>query len=188
MRKTGVSISNVLVAFLISLVGTAAPASTVWNWTYTAAGITANGTFTTDDVPDPTGGYLITGITGMRNGSSITALQPAGTAIPGNEPYNVDNLVFLQEGQQLTKAGFGFATADGNFANPFFADFLPTPSYLEFFSTPPFNDGGQGAGDSEVPIQFSAAPVPEPSPSALIACALALGTSCYRLRKATRLR
>ena len=188
MRKAGVSISNVLAAFLLSLVATAAPASTLWNWTYTAAEITASGTFTTADIPDSTGGYLITGITGIRNGSPIIGLQPTGTAIPGNEPFDVDNLVFLQQGPQLTKAGFGFATADGNFANPFFADFLPVPSYLEFFSTPPFNDGGQGPGDSELPIQFSASPVPEPSFSAAIACALALAVSWSKFRKATQRR
>ena len=136
--------------------------------------------------PDGAGGYLITGITGIRNGSSITGLQPTGTAIPGNEPYDVDNLVFLQGGQQLTKAGFGFATADGNFGNPFFADFLPVPSYLEFFSTPPFNDGGQGPGDSELPIEFSAAPVPEPSSSALTVCALGLGACWCRSRMRLR--
>jgi hypothetical protein len=185
MRKAGVSISNVVAAALLfSLFATAAPASTLWSWAYTGAGITASGTFSTADVPDTAGGYLITAITGMRNESSIIALQPAGTAIPGNEPYDVDNLVFLQEGQQLTKAGFGFATADGNFANPFFADFLPIPSYLEFFSTPPFNDGGEGAGDSELPIEFSATAVPEPSPSGLIVCALVLAGSWSRLRKA----
>jgi hypothetical protein len=185
MRKSGVSLSNVLPALLLSLFGTTAPASTLWNWTYTGVGITANGTFTAADTPDATGEYLITAITGMRNGTPITSLQPTGTAIPGNEPYDVDNLVFLQGGQQLTKAGFGFAMADGTFANPFFADFLPVPSYLEFFSTPPFNDGGAGAGDSELPIAFSATPVPEPSSSALIVCALALAGSWARLRKAT---
>lgn len=188
MQKTGVSISNVLAAFVFTLVGTAASASTLWNWTYTAPTITASGTFTTDDVPAATGGYLITGITGTRNGSPIIGLQPTGTAIPGNEPFDVDNLVFLQQGPQLTKAGFGFATADGNFANPFFADFLLVPSYLEFFSTPPFNDGGQGPGDSELPIQFSASPVPEPSFSVVIACALALGISWSQFRKVTQRR
>src|SRR5437763_12617737 len=113
MRKTGVPANTVLAALVLSLFGTVASASTLWNWSYSAEGITASGTFTTEDIPDATGGYLITGITGMRNGSSITALQPTGTAIPGNEPYDVDNLVFLQQGLQLTKAGFGFATADG---------------------------------------------------------------------------
>src|SRR5689334_8114893 len=74
---------------------TTAAASTLWNWTYSDTGITAGGTFTTEDAPDPDGGFLITAITGTRNGSLITHLQPAGTAIPGNEPFKVDNLVFI---------------------------------------------------------------------------------------------
>ena len=147
--------------------------STLWNWSYSAPGITAGGTFTTGDMPSQDGGFLITSITGTRNGTLITGLQPAGTAIPGNEPFAVDNLVFNGPDPKLTVDGFGFATADGNFANPFYADFLPSPGYLEFFSTPPFTDNGQGAGDSETPIHFNATPVPEPTPPFLIVGALA---------------
>ena len=106
---------------------TAAAGSTLWNWSYSGTGITAGGTFTTEDTPDANGAFLITAITGIRNGSLITGLEPPNTAIPGNEPYAVDDLVFSGPGQQLTVDGFGFATADGNFANPFFADFLPSP-------------------------------------------------------------
>ena len=159
---------------------TTAAASTLWNWTYSGAGITAGGTFTTEDTPDADGGFLITAITGTRNGSLITHLQPAGTAIPGNEPFAVDNLVFVGPEPQLNKNGFGFATADGNFTNPFFADFLPSPGYLEFFSTPPFTDG-LGPGDSELPIQFEATPVPEPTSSLLIVSAFAFGAFWRRL-------
>jgi hypothetical protein len=175
------TIVAVLVAGLVS--GIAAAASTLWNWSYSAAGISASGTFTTDDLPDGDGGFLITAITGARNGSLITGLQPTGTAIPGNEPYLVDNLVFLRPGQQLTKDGFGFSTADGTFANTFFADFLPTPAYLEFFSTPPFA-GGQGPDDSELPVQFSASPVPEPATFAVFITAVAFGGVWRTLRKA----
>jgi hypothetical protein len=163
-----------------------APASTVWNWSYSGTGITAAGTFTTDDTPDANGGFLITAITGIRNGSLITALQPTGTAIPGNEPFTVDNLIFLAPGRQLTDHGFGFATGDGNFSNPFFAGFLSPPVYLEFFSTPPFGDGGQGPGDSELPIQFNATPVPEPGFSLLLAAAFACGVFWRTVRGPAR--
>ena len=95
----------------------------------------------------------------------------------------MDNLLFLGPGPQLTGEGFGFATADGNFTNPFFADFLPTPGYLEFFSTPPFNDGGTGMGDSEVGIAFSAAPVPEPETMVLV---LLGGATVVGLRRRLR--
>jgi hypothetical protein len=157
-------------------------ASTLWNWRYSGSGITASGTFTTVDSPNANGGYLITAITGTRNGVAITKLQPPGTSIPGNEPYLVDNLVFRGPGPQLTKGGLGFGTEDGNFSNPFFADFLPTPGYLEFFSTPPFTPGKPGPGDTELPVQFSATIVatPEPSTLVLVLVVSAVITSCKK--------
>jgi hypothetical protein len=152
-----------------------AAASILWTWDYSAGGISASGTLTTVDNPDMSGGYLITGISGARNGEDLTALQPADNPIPGNEPFAVDDLVFLGPGPQLSGDGFGFSMADGNFANPFFADFLPTPGYLEFFSKPPFTPGVIGPEDTELPVQFSAAPVaaPEPASYALVFGALA---------------
>jgi hypothetical protein len=59
-----------------------------WNWSYSGVGIIAGGTFTTVDTPDGSGFYLITGIAGARNDASILGLQPAGTPIPGNEPFS----------------------------------------------------------------------------------------------------
>src|SRR5437870_5382925 len=70
-----------------------ASASLIWDWNYSRAGVVAGGTFTTNDTPDGGGFYLITDITGTRNGETITGLQPTGTPIPGNEPFAVDNLV-----------------------------------------------------------------------------------------------
>jgi len=147
----------------------ASAASILWDWSFTAQGITASGTFTTNDTPDASGGYLITAITGTRNGKAITGLQPTGTPIPGNEPYDVDNLVFLAPNPQLTKAGFGFSLADGTYSNPFYADFLSPPIYLEFFSNPP------GSDHTELEIQFSATPrVPEPATFGLVLSGFAL--------------
>jgi hypothetical protein len=152
----------VLAAFAaVTLTTFPAAASILWTWDYSAAGINASGTLTTVDAPDMSGGYLITGISGSRNGTDITGLQPAGTAIPGNEPFAVDDLVFLGPGPQLTGNGFGFSLADGNFANPFYADFLPTPGYLEFFSEPPTES-------SELPVEFSATPVAAPEPASYV--------------------
>ena len=157
---------------LIGIAALAVPvhASIMWSWNYSGVGITASGTFTTLDSPDAQGGYLITAITGARNGQTITALQPTGTWIPGNEPYAVDNLVFAGPGPQLTKAGFGFALADGTYSNPFYADFLPTPGYLEFYSIP------DSDSSTELAVTFSATKVstPEPSTAALLLLSLPL--------------
>ncbi len=39
------------------------------------------------------------------------------------------------------------------------------PTYLEFFSAPPFVSGVTGPEDSELPIGFSATPTPIPEPA-----------------------
>lgn len=143
-----------------------------WTWSYSATGINAGGTLTTEDTPNASGFYLITGIAGTRNGETITGLQATGTAIPGNEPFAVDNLIRLN-GPLLTHNGFGFSTSGGNYANPFFADFRSPPSYVEFFSAPPFT-AGTGPGDSELSIGFTANRVPEPETWALMLAGLSL--------------
>lgn len=125
-----------------------------WSWDYSAAGIAASGTFTTTDTPDSAGFFTVTAITGSRNGVAITGLEPAGSAIPGNDPYAVDDLVSIA-GPQLTWNGFGYALADGNWVNPFSDGSMA----WEYLSVPPYP---QGAGQ-EVAVSFSAAPVDEPT-------------------------
>ena len=144
-----------------------AEASLIWNWSFSGAGVTAAGTFTTQDIPDGSGFHLITGITGERNGITILGLQQAGTAIPGNEPFGVDNLVRTNV-PQLTLHGFGFALADGTYSNPFWADFTTPMSYLEFYSVP-----SVPSDSTELPIAFEAhiasdpAAVPEIDPAGM---------------------
>jgi hypothetical protein len=121
----------------------------LWEWRYAANGISANGTLTSSSKLDASGHFLISGITGSRNGDPIVALEPAGQAIPGNEGFPVDDLI--GPGGSLTGNGFGYETASGNFANPFFADFLDPPTFREVVSKPAF---------SEVSVQFHAHTVP----------------------------
>jgi hypothetical protein len=106
-----------------------------WRWSYSGEGVEASGAFTTADRPDADGFYAITGIEGEMNGVAITGLQPAGTSIPGNPGYPVDGLV-RAEAPQLSLHGFGYALADGTYANPFYgARFVP-PGVYAFFSDP----------------------------------------------------
>jgi hypothetical protein len=129
---------------------TSFPAQAIqWSWTYTGTGIAASGAFTTDDAPDSGGYYHITGITGSRNGVAIIRLEPAGKAIPGNAGFPVDNLITAAG--LLTSHGLGFATADGNYSNPFYADFSTPWRFLEVFTQP------ASTGFSELPIEFAAA-------------------------------
>jgi hypothetical protein len=133
-----------------ALAGSPPPGAVLlWDWKYTASGIAASGTFTSSSSLDTSGHFLISGITGSRDGDPIIALEPAAQAIPGNVGFPVDDLI--GPGGSLTGNGFGYETASGNFANPFFADFLTPPTFREVVSKPAF---------SEVSIQFQAHIVP----------------------------
>jgi hypothetical protein len=129
-------------------------AEKIWNWRYTGNNIAASGTFTTSETMDSQGFYQISSIAGHRNGERITGLYPVGSTIPGNEPYTLDNLIRIGKQGQLTTHGFGFSTESGNYANPFFADFLAPPRYMEVFTT--------SSTYNELPITFMAMPVSEP--------------------------
>ena len=100
-------IRGLIAAEILLTHGQPAGALLLWNWSYSGAGVSASGTFTTNDAPDGAGYYQIVGITGTDNGAAITVLQPTGRAIPGNEPYAVDNQVSAAE-PHLTTLGFGF--------------------------------------------------------------------------------
>jgi hypothetical protein len=144
--KRWLVVAAIFVALAAPLPG---QASLLWNWSYTGAGIAASGTLTTNDIPDGAGYYHIMGITGSRNGVAIVSLEPAGKALPGNAGFPVDNLISASG--RLTSHGAGFATADGNYVNPFYSDFSTPPHFLEVFTQP------ASMGFSELPIEFAAA-------------------------------
>jgi hypothetical protein len=124
-----------------------------WRWRYQGEGVTASGAFTTKDAPDADGFYEITAITGEANGVAIRGLQPAGTSIPGNDGYPVDNLV-RTAAPQLSKNGFGYALANETYANPFYGAHFAKPDYYAFFSDP------ANRKTSEPPVAFTATIVP----------------------------
>jgi hypothetical protein len=124
-----------------------------WRWRYQGEGVGASGTFTTGDAPDAGGFYEIIAIAGETNGVAITGLQSHGTAIPGNDGYPVDNLVRVVA-PQLTKNGFGYALANGTYANPFYGAHFAKPDTYAFFSDPP------NSRTSEPAVAFTATIVP----------------------------
>jgi hypothetical protein len=143
------ALSLVILAMLIAL-----PAEALeWRWSYQGEGVTASGAFTTKDAPNADGFYEITVIKGEMNGVAITALQAAGTSIPGNDGYPVDGLVRTDE-PQLSLHGFGYALADGTYANPFYGDRFVPPGVYAFFSDPP------NRKTSEPSVKFTATIVP----------------------------
>jgi hypothetical protein len=166
-----------LAAVAVAACAIAAPAhAATWHWDYDAPGIAAAGTFTTGDTADANGYYAITAITGWRNGVAITGLEPAGSAIPGNDPYAVDDLVSIA-GPQLSWNGFGYALADGSWANPF----SDGTTAWEYLSLPPYPEG---AGQ-EVAVAFSATMVPEPGTGLLMLLGVA-GLAVTRRARAAR--
>ena len=148
----------------------------LWTWSYSGDGVSASGEFTTTDTIYG-GDYMITGITGERNGVAITGLQPSGTAIPGNEPYAVDNLVSLSS-PQLTINGFGFSLADGTYSNPYYDG-----GYFDFHSVPV-----DPSSSTEPSIVFSATPAPTPQAGQGFTgfALLTLGVLALSLRRAVR--
>lgn len=140
---------------------TQAALAITWNWSYATPSVEASGTLTTSNRADSNGFFAITDISGFRNGVEIIGLQKTGTAIPGNEPFVVDNVISL-EAEHLTADGLGFALADGTFVNVFYADFLEPALLLEALSAPPFVPGFDhfGPEDSEHPVRFSATTMP----------------------------
>ena len=126
-------------ALLLSLAAApgagAAQAATLWNWSCEGPGFEAKGRFATGDTPDSNGFFAIARVSGEANGVAITGLQPAGTAIPGNEGWPVDNLVRARR-PELSSGGFGFALADGSFANPFYGARFKPPGFLAVLTDP----------------------------------------------------
>jgi hypothetical protein len=124
-----------------------------WRWSYQGEGVAASGAFTTKDTPNGDGFYEVIAITGEANGVAIVALQPPQTSIPGNDGYPVDNLV-RTEAPQLTLHGFGYAMADGTYANPFYGAHFANPDYYAFFFDP------ANRRTSEPAVAFTATMVP----------------------------
>jgi hypothetical protein len=152
-RSAGIRLK--LALSLVSLAALLAlPAEALeWRWNYQGEGVTASGALTTKDAPNADGFYEITGIRGEMNGVAITGLQPAGTSIPGNDGYPVDGLV-KAGAPYLSLHGFGYALADGSYANPFYGDRFVPPGVYAFFSDP------KNRKTSEPLVRFTATIVP----------------------------
>jgi MYXO-CTERM domain-containing protein len=154
------TVGRIFAAVCVALaVPVTAHASLLWDWRYTGDGVTADGTFVTGNTPDGNGYYQITGITGVRDGSAIVTLEPAGDAIPLNAGYPVDDLITAAG--LLTGNGFGYETANGDFANPYDYD-----GFFEFFADPATQ------ATAEPAIDFHAGIVSEPATAGVMLAGL----------------
>jgi hypothetical protein len=174
----------VLVLAATVLLAPAASAGLIYfQFTYTGPGVSASGILTT--TPVVPGEYLITGVSGQRNGSPITAFLYPTTGAPGSLVYisngsSINNLLFVPPvngpfsnwtGSNDSPSGFVFQTQDGQF-NP----------YTTNGQTYEYNVTQDGSGYG-IPIQLSAVETnPEPETLALIGSGL-LGLSWLRRRR-----
>jgi hypothetical protein len=154
---------------LVAVFSTSAYADS-FTFSYTGSGITASGILQTDSLVS--GSYLITGLTGTRNGSAMTLLAP--NAFAAN-----DNLIFQSE-PRLDFAGFSYVAGGTN--------------YNVYYNTPPCCNGAVDyyettvSGNLGQQIRFSMSAVPEASSLALLASGLGLigFVGVMRFRKTLR--
>lgn len=151
--QRGIRLKLALLFFGLAALAALPAEALEWRWSYQGEGVTASGSFTTTDTSNADGFYAITAIKGEANGVAITGLQPAGTSIPGNDGYPVDGLVGAKA-PHLSLHGFGYALADGTYANPFYGDHFVPPGVYAFFSDP------KNRKTSEPLVKFSATIVP----------------------------
>jgi hypothetical protein len=148
-----------------------------FNFSYTdiaTGGTVVNvvGQLTGDPTGLPAGEYLITGVSGFRNGSAITGLLGSPSLPLGSSFSFADTLVDDLLNVPATPGfftssssdGFDFATADGGQFDPYFDP--GSGQYYEYAI-------GSGAAPG-TQINFAASAVPEPSTLILLAIGIPL--------------
>lgn len=131
----------------------------LFDFSYSGDGVTADGVLTAT-VTSP-GAYLITGITGERNGAPITFFEPGGPAAFYYEDSVIDNVLLVPGApaflSSTQNSGFDFGTADGLF-NPYYQPNNGT--YYEY---------RLGSGNAPgIPISFNVSADPVPVPPSLL--------------------
>ncbi len=144
----------------------------LYNFSYSGTGINATGTLTLGDPGTEPGSFLITGITGERNGIAISSLLPVGS-YPTEPNTPNDNLFFPEQDIKLTFAGFSFQTVDGNNYNAYYSS---TASSYKECNTPTC-----AAQDPQV--TFTSTAVPEPASVLGLLAFGALGATVTRKKK-----
>ncbi|NMG11852.1 PEP-CTERM sorting domain-containing protein [Brasilonema sp. UFV-L1] len=160
-KKLAMTVSSV--ACFLTTISAAPVLAATFNFSYSGVSfldstdtVTATGVLTTDPYDPATNSYLITGITGTRNGQSISSLLSPNSFLDNN------NLLFADSSSQLDE--FGFAYTVGNQSYNVFNSY----QYLELGYIGTYDTGASSTPvNSGYPIiSFSITPVtsvPEPS-------------------------
>ncbi len=152
------------------------PVPVLWDFTYASnngGNTKASGVLTTLDQGD--GRFLITGITGQRNGIAFGNL-----IAPGSSATHNDNLLFAR-GRQLTAGGFSVEFARHELNISYQTSFSQLGGYTGYVDT--LVRAGLG------PISFTAtrqvSPIPEPAEALLLSLGLAGLAAAARRRRPT---
>lgn len=153
-------------AVFIILASTKAQALS-WNFSYSGTGVTAQGILTTDGTDYNQNQYLVTAISGTRNGVTITGLLPSGTYASN------DNLLFPSSPNVVTGGGISYDLGSGNFVN------LSSPESGVLFEV------AQSSGAQQI-TNASLSPTPVPwniSPDSMLVLGLPLFIALRMLKK-----
>ena len=146
---------------------TLAASASTFVFSYTTGSDTASGIF--DAIPEGSGNYLLTLVSGSRDGVAISSLDPVGTF--GNN----DNLLNPNNPYLVDFSGISYQTVDGGQFNVY----ASSTGLRE--TTTGFDDGALITNGS-----VNLAPVPEPSSLALIGSGTLAAAGVMRRRMARR--
>jgi PEP-CTERM motif len=169
-------------AALMTLAGPASAAVFDWSYTSDAGAVTSSGTFTAGENTTNIYGrdaWVVTAITGSRNGVAITGLARVFPVAYGG----ADNYLYVS-GQPFTYSGLSFGLADGTYVNLFNSYELHASNVAgtanELITSATFSYAAAGAP--------AVGAVPEPAAWAMMILGFGLvgGTVRYRARRIGR--
>lgn len=152
----------------------------VFTFTYNdiADALSGSGTFTTGDVSSP---YLVTGISGIADGFTITGLMPP--VGPSTPPFGNNNLLYYPGSPNFVDfSGIAFTTSGGPNFDLYFNN-VEFTGYSKL-QQPAIDSGfGLAAG---TPISLTVSAVPEPASWVMMLLGFAaVGFAAYRRAKKT---
>ena len=173
--------SVLMFAMAVLLVGATSANADTFQFSYSGSGVSASGVLNAT----PVGGgiYIVTSISGTRNGQPITGLVPCNPISPATYctgvGYNYDNLLFPTSTMQLDLYGLVFGVEGlTNPVNLYWESRIPSPVYMEL--TWVATGGTPSRLYTPTEVSFSNTAVPEPSTVLLFGSGLVAAAGAMR--------